>query len=566
MSMIEAAAAIILGFLVIVVALHSFLIVMILRSRIRAFGTTAEARSALFGPALHADAPVVFGLTIRSGKSRPSKLIVFASTSCPACQHAIDELAKLPSVDSLAMNVISRGTAEDVREFTMELPQHIGIFADEDGSALRAWNIQEVPFAVVVGGEGRIEGKTAVVNRASLTAVLAQSIDDSSAVKPPRVRAVARSIVGIIFLGGIAGCDPSVVKESEFSPIHTPIAEGAVELELGTSESQVFFGSVEGIELTSDSAFVVVDAQLRTVSYFSANGDLRHTFGGTGEGPFEFSQPPCCPAIDEDGLLWILQVGNPGRFRAFALTASGVEDSTTIWVNAHMSYGDIAFPESGVIEGEYLPQRKIPGQGRIQVSRDGYEVARFYQDALPPDSVGGFWVGGDRLPIYPPFTPNRLYATARDGTVASVNTSSYSIEVRSPAGSLDTITSLIQGPRLSTLERDSSEERMERILRSLRGEGWTVQEVAIPERKPVIRDLWYDGDKRLWVHLFRTDGEILSRAHVYGQDGALLFEARWPRDVHLFIGDARRMVAMGVRLNELDVQSVVKLRFRLSEQ
>ena len=71
----------------------------------------------------------------------------------------------------------------------------------------------------------------------------------------------------------------------------------------------------------------------------------------------------------------------------------------------------------------------------------------------------------------------------------------------------------------------------------------------------------FDQNGRLWVFLTpRADG--LLEAHVYGRDGIIAEVVRWPPGVSLRRGFLAEDFALGVIRDSLDVQRVVRLKWR----
>jgi hypothetical protein len=84
---------------------------------------------------------------------------------------------------------------------------------------------------------------------------------------------------------------------------------------------------------------------------------------------------------------------------------------------------------------------------------------------------------------------------------------------------------------------------------------------GVADRKPPLRDLFFDQEGRLWVELSVLDAAPPA-AHVYSPEGRLLFTAHWPARTNLSHGAARGDFAYGVQRDSLDTERVVRLRFR----
>jgi hypothetical protein len=80
----------------------------------------------------------------------------------------------------------------------------------------------------------------------------------------------------------------------------------------------------------------------------------------------------------------------------------------------------------------------------------------------------------------------------------------------------------------------------------------------VPPRKPVLRDLFFDRQGRLWVERQVPDAGDRN-ADVYGVDGTLERTVSWPAHVSLADGAISGAVVWGVGRDSLDVPSLVRL-------
>ncbi len=154
-------------------------------------------------------------------------------------------------------------------------------------------------------------------------------------------------------------------------------------------------------------------------------------------------------------------------------------------------------------------------------------------------------------------------AFAADGRVAGALTTTYRVSVYdSLLRSVSTIEQDEEGPRLTAAERRNTLAHMAERRRQSRY--YVYGENDIPERKPPIRNLWFDRDGRLWVerHLPHLPNEPQEQgADVYGTDGEHLFSATWPRGIDFGLGAIRSNTGLGIQTDVLGIERVVRVRF-----
>ncbi len=156
-----------------------------------------------------------------------------------------------------------------------------------------------------------------------------------------------------------------------------------------------------------------------------------------------------------------------------------------------------------------------------------------------------------------------LATHAPGGDFARAFSPSYHVHFYRPDGNLrHELQRDVAGPLITAAEKRAAEEELRDWPGRVHPYTMDLEDYPIPDRKPVIRHMWYDEDGLLWVHLWPSEAEDLYRADVYNPDGTLSFEAVWPKGVAIWRGGGSGDVALGVREIALDVHQVVRVRFR----
>jgi len=306
------------------------------------------------------------------------------------------------------------------------------------------------------------------------------------------------------------------------------------------------------------------------VRIFDPQGKHRFSFGSKGAGPGEFDEP-CCAGIDAQGLLWIRDGGN-ARYNAYRLSS----DSAAFVRQLQMSHGDvnrwapITFDSAGRlidIGTRSDPKTNARATGRMHLDSTSAVAATVVMHQVPDDSTEMKSVervldksSKATFYFYPPYSPNQLVAHSSTGEFAHMITSRYAIDWRDAQGNLirHLTGDVTQGPELSADEKATADARIDGDATRA---GMTRMQLGfdVPPRKQPVRRLYFDQGGRLWVELSVAQ-HADHAAHVYTRDGALERTVTWPADVELADGTIRDDVAWGVRLDSLDVTSIVKLR------
>ena len=118
----------------------------------------------------------------------------------------------------------------------------------------------------------------------------------------------------------------------------------------------------------------------------------------------------------------------------------------------------------------------------------------------------------------------------------------------------------VTGPPLSDRERAVAERTLDNISKNT-GVGRAGIPLTIPRIKTPLRQLGFDLDGRLWVERTVADGEP-SEADVYDHQGRQVAIMVWPRDVRLGMWTVRATTGIGISIDSLGTNRVVRLQFR----
>lgn len=386
-----------------------------------------------------------------------------------------------------------------------------------------------------------------------------------------RSRGPSSRLATAVILLAVVGCTEDTSSSAVSTAVAdiAPVLRGRIDLRIGDSagEDAELFGDVRGLELGADGRIWVADRQARNVRAFSPVGDPLLTLGGPGEGPGEFPDGPWSVALDPEGRLWV-QSGS-WRFDVFSL---GGEPRwmRTLTVPGRSFRGDpVMFDGAGhPILRAYPPRGSRRHGTHVRVATDGAVVEEVpLPESASPDRLGWGVLThpGHSTPTRMPgrYSPLDLVASAPDGGFAHAVTDRYAIDLFDASGRrTGRIEREVEGPVLSSAERPAARVAADSLGRRAEAAGGDYRPPEERDRKPPIRNLWYDREGRLWVELWTAEQETTRRADVYDGTARLAFVAEWPEGVLLAGGAVRGRTALGVEKTALDVQRVVRVRFR----
>ena len=323
--------------------------------------------------------------------------------------------------------------------------------------------------------------------------------------------ASARSIVRLVLVASLAQTGSACSEgEGPTASPEVPIFEASIDLEIGEidGDDPYLFTRIESIVEDASGRLIVADLQSHEVRVFGPEGDFLFHFGGQGEGPGELRYP-CCLAFGPDSELWVRE---STRYSAFRLEAASAEYASGLRI-AHSGVGMVS-PVSFDAEGRLVDIGPVNGPG-------GH-------------APGGAW--------------------------AEAITSAYSINYHHPDGTVFRIEGPpLLGPALSPDERGRAQAYIDRDLQRF---DLQSHPFAIPDRKPVLADIFFDRSDRLWVEKTGADGDQMRQADVY-MGAALVARYRWPRRVRPGnVPWASESLLYGTTRDSLDVQRVARVRFR----
>ena len=372
-------------------------------------------------------------------------------------------------------------------------------------------------------------------------------------------RRFAGTPLSLGLLLGVAAC---VDRGAPAPPLEIPVFEGAVDLEVGEVEGEdpYLFTTIGSVVEDDRGRMIVADYQTQEVRVFEPDGRFAFRFGGQGEGPGELTNP-CCMTFGPEGLLWVRE---SVRYSAFRLDDDGAEYVRGLRsVNA--SFNLIA-PVTFDAEGRLVDLGLAAGDTRFTRFHLGPGTA---VDTVPmataEEQATGFSpvdirVGDQAVAffLYQPFGPLWIHGHGPGGWWATAVSSAYAVMLHHPDGSTSSIGAPLQGPELSPEERSGAQARIdqEKERFDLRDHPF-----GIPDRKPVLAELFFDRGGRLWVEKTGVDGQEMREADVY-REGTLVARYRWPRRVsHLGSPWVTESTLYGTTRDSLDVWRAARVRF-----
>ena len=289
------------------------------------------------------------------------------------------------------------------------------------------------------------------------------------------------------------------------------------------------------------------------------------TIGRRGAGPGDLTRP-CCLTIAADGRLWIRDVGNR-RYSIFDIASTEAKFVRT--VRSH-----VVSPQALSSRIDWDPQRRLVDIGqsseaiqRAFIDAEG-NVARWDTLRSPPsDSLAVMRIqrrvegGVATYWYYQPHGAYALRAFGPSGETADAVSSNYAVTwFDAERRRITLIQRPITGPELSRREQRVANEELDRIVKD-NGVSRALLAFGVPRRKAPLRDLGFDLDGRLWVEKTVPDGQP-RQADVYDRRGTQLAVMTWPSHIRLDTRTVRGQTAVGVAVDSLGTNTVVRLRFK----
>lgn len=378
----------------------------------------------------------------------------------------------------------------------------------------------------------------------------------------PRFRPISRASIF---------CLIAIVGEQDIAEaqIAAPRLRGAVDLTIGSideTRDTYIFGNVSGLLLLDDGRILVADNTTHDVRLFGPDGKHQFTIGRRGAGPGDLTRP-CCLTIAGDGQLWIRDNGNR-RYSIFQIgpTEGKFVQTVRTHVSSPQSFaGRVAWDSRGRIVD--IGQLDINTQQRAFVDANGSVVRWDTLKPPPSESLAVMQVrrrvegGVSTYYWYQPHGPDALRAFGPGGETADAVSSNYSVSwFDAERNRVTLIQRAIPGPELSARERREAHAELDRNAKDA-GVARSSIPYGVPRRKAPLRDLGFDLDGRLWVEKSVADGQP-READVYDRRGTLVAVMTWPSHIRLDHRTVRGQAGVGVAVDSLGTNTVVRLRFR----
>lgn len=382
----------------------------------------------------------------------------------------------------------------------------------------------------------------------------------------PAPNRVVGAVVLAALLVGTSACGD---RGSEVGGVDdVPLRHAEVDLRIGSVEGEGadLFGSVSGLELDAAGRIYVSDIQAHEIRVFREDGTHSFTIGRHGSGPGEMDSP-CCLAFAPDGRLWVRDNGN-ARYVGFAVGQDGAEPVAT----ARMNHGDAnrhvttTFSADGHLID--IGTRPDPSTGEPQTVLfhlgESGEVEREVIAPRPEDPDGlvhavPVTMGEIQMTRYfhQPYGPLHVTAYGPEGSHADAVTATYRVRWYSGDGSLlRTISDPdAVGPELTPEQR----ARADSMIAGDAAMAGASMPFGVPDRHAVIASLHFDKSGQLWVERTTLPGDR-RLADVYDPSGELVMRVSLPAGLHLMYGVLRPDLALGVMIDEFDVQYVARVR------
>ncbi|MXX77887.1 MAG: hypothetical protein F4Z33_02635 [Gemmatimonadales bacterium] len=373
---------------------------------------------------------------------------------------------------------------------------------------------------------------------------------------------VAVAPLTVALLAGVAACADEA-DEAPAPPPEIPVFEGAIDLEIGEVEGEdpYLFTRIGSVVADDRGRVIVADYQTHEVRVYEADGRFAFRLGGQGDGPGELTNP-CCMTFGPEGLLWVRE---SARYSAFRLGDDGAKYARSLRsVNASFN---LVAPVTFDAQGRVVDLGTMAGETRLTRFHLGPGMA---VDTVPMATADEQATGfspvdiriGDQAAtfyVYQPFGPLWIHGHGPGGWWATAVNSAYAIALHHPDGSTSRIEAPLQGPELSPDERRRARARIdqEKERFDLRDHPF-----GVPDRKPVLAELFFDRAGRLWVEKTGVDGDEMREADVY-REGTLEARYRWPRRVeHLaYPAWATETELYGTTRDSLDIWRAARVRF-----
>jgi len=344
-------------------------------------------------------------------------------------------------------------------------------------------------------------------------------------------------------------------------------------------------GPLGGIAVSPDGSIYILDVFTRELRAFDSTGACRRTIGRPGEGPGEFGEELTTVLVGSEGQLVVPDLANQSIHR-FSPDGEYL-DSPRLQV-ANSDFGAfIPLRWDRMADGRIVAQLRTFTFGPEGLGgAESDVIVALDADGQPTDTVLMMKTGetlaaqGDGVPLVTIFAPEPVWSVGGNGGLVTARTDAFRLTIHAADGSVDRIIERDVPARIIT-ERDV-DELLEAggaaIAREL-GAGITVpteilgEFLRFGETFPLLVQIMSGPDGTLWVRgvedpvkamgmlegiprdLQSFGGRLLS---VFDGDGAYLGDMELPDRFKPVIWEGESLY--GIQLDDLDVQTVVRLR------
>jgi hypothetical protein len=286
------------------------------------------------------------------------------------------------------------------------------------------------------------------------------------------------------------------------------------ELAIGEAEGEeaYLFGQPTAMVLDPSGSIHVLDRQAREVRTFGPDGRHLRSFGGTGQGPGEFTGPDGLRRLPDGRLLirdqqgarfsifdadgtfldsWPLRSGFSTSTPFQVVEGQGAEDGARPGAGVHVSNPSLADGEASTDEWRPVRVRYALADPAIQdtlpVPTTGFETA--YVEARLENA---------RSRSVVPFSPQEHWTEFRDGSTAWGVSRSYAVLREAPDGRLLRIERVDAQVPVDPAHAAQERERITANFRQM-DPAWRWPAGELPGQKPWFSALLPGEDGTLWV-------------------------------------------------------------------
>ena len=299
------------------------------------------------------------------------------------------------------------------------------------------------------------------------------------AVAPPRALACQQAPRAATGSGGIALVRELTIGADQEGPEYEFVA---ISKTAATHSGSVFVAAYDGSAV-----------QIRR---YDASGHFRGTVGRAGAGPGEY-QSVDGMAVIGDSVLVVYDKRN-GRASLFD-TTGGYRSSFRVSGGNFWHKFFAAFSDGTIgVRARVATAGQAAGEVRSLYLRHRLNGAIVDSISVPPEEEGGVATAGPSFGVRWAFPSTTVFALLPRGGIATAHTSRYRIDVVPAAGRPFTIVRDATPIPLESGEREEWEE----LVRGANAIAPPERRVTIPREKPIFRDLFADGEGRIWVDLY----------------------------------------------------------------